>query len=161
MLRAELADIDRTVPLYGLATVADGMDRYVAQRRLQTFLLGLFSGVALLLAAVGVYGVLHHSVSRRGQEIGVRVAVGARSSDVVRMILREGLMLAVPGIAVGSLGALWLSESIALLLYQVGPTDPTSIAFTGLTLVAATILASYVPARRAARFDVVRALRGE
>jgi len=161
MLRAELAAIDRTIPLYGLATVANGMDRYVAQRRLQTFLLGLFSSAALLLAAVGIYGVLHYSVSRRGQEIGVRVALGARSSDVVSMILREGLMLAVPGIALGLLGALWVSESIAVLLYRVSPTDPTSIAFTGLALVAATMLASYVPARRAARFDVVRALRGE
>jgi predicted permease len=161
LLRAEVAALDRTIPLYGLTTVPDGMDRYVAQRRLQTFLVGLFSSVALLLAVVGIYGVLNYSVSRRGQEIGVRIALGARSSDVVRMILREGLMLAVPGIALGLLGALWLSESIALLLYRVTPTDPTSVAFTGLALVAATMLASYVPARRAARFDAVRALRGD
>jgi predicted permease len=160
LLRERLAAIDRTIPLYGVATVAERMDRYVAQRRLQTFLLGTFSIVALLMAAVGVYGLLHHSVSRRSQEIGVRVALGARASDVVRMIVREGVMLATPGIALGLLGASWVAEAIATLLYRVSPTDPASIAITGLTLLAATLLASYLPARRAARVDPIRALRG-
>ena len=144
-----------------MATVAEGMDRYVAQRRVQTFLLGMFSSVALLMAAIGVYGLLHYSVSRRGREIGVRVALGARSSDVVRMILREGLTVALPGIALGLLGALWLSESIRTLLYRVSPTDPASIAITAVTLLGATMLASYLPARRAARVDPIRALRGD
>jgi len=123
-------------------------------------------GVALAVGVgvegwVGVSVGVDDAVGVVATEAGVRVALGARSSDVVSMILREGLMLAVPGIALGLLGALWVSESIAVLLYRVSPTDPTSIAFTGLALVAATMLASYVPARRAARFDVVRALRGE
>jgi len=161
VLRQRLAAVDPTVPLYGVTTVAQGMDRYVAPRRLQTFLLGVFSTVALILAAVGVYGVLHYSVSKRSQEIGIRVAVGARPGDVVRMILREGLMLAIPGIALGLLGALWVSEWLTALLFEVSASDPWSITSTGITLLGATLLASYLPARRAAAVDPNAALRGD
>jgi putative ABC transport system permease protein len=160
-LRPMLSTLNPSIPLYGLATVSQGMGRYVAQRRLQTLLLTIFSSVALLMASVGIYGLLHHSVSKRNQEIGVRVALGARSSDVVRMVLGEGLSLAVPGIALGLLAALWISEWLAASLYEVSPTDPASFAFTALTLLAATLLASYVPARRAASVDPNRALRDE
>jgi putative ABC transport system permease protein len=161
LLRQRLAAVDRSIPLYGLTTVTQGMDRYVAPRRLQTLLLGVFSSVALIMAAVGIYGLLHYSVSKRSQEIGVRVALGARSADVVRMVLREGVMLAVPGIALGLLGALWVSEALASLLYEVSTSDPLSIVATGVTLLAATLVASYLPARRAASVDPNRALRGD
>ncbi|MGE0160708.1 MAG: ABC transporter permease [Gemmatimonadales bacterium] len=161
VLRQRLAALDATIPLYGLGTVTEGMSRYVAQRRTQTLLLGIFSSVALLMAAVGIYGLLHDSVSKRRREIGVRVAIGAKPSDVRRMVLGEGLKLAVPGIGVGLLSALWLSDALTTLLYEVSPTDPASVALTALTLIAATLLASYVPARSAARVDPATALRGD
>jgi ABC-type antimicrobial peptide transport system permease subunit len=113
------------------------------------------------MAAVGVYGVLHHSVSRRSKEIGVRVALGAHPLNVERMVIREGLTLALPGIAVGVLGALWVGDVLASLLYRVSSTDATSIVMTALTLTAATLVASYLPARRAARVDPNQALRGD
>jgi putative ABC transport system permease protein len=161
LLRQRIAGLDRSVPLYGLTSVTEGMDRYVAQRRLQTFLVSLFSSVALIMAAVGIYGLLHYSVSKRGREIGVRVALGARSTDVVRMVMREGLMLAVPGIALGLLAALWVAESLTVLLYEVSTSDPVSIATTAIALVGATLVASYLPATRAARVDPTTALRGD
>ena len=160
-VRDAVRAIDRNLPVSDIRTMDDVAASALAQPRFVTFLLGIFSSVALLMAAIGVYGLLHYSIARRGQEIGVRVALGARSSDVVRMILREGLALAMPGIALGLLGALWVSESIRTLLYRVSPTDSVSIAITGLTLLGATLLASYLPARRAARVDPIRALRGD
>jgi predicted permease len=160
-LRERLAALDRTIPVYGVAALADGMDRYVAPRRLRTFLLGVFSSVALIMAGVGIYALQHHSIARRTREIGVRVALGARSADVARMVLREGLTLAVPGIAFGLLGAVWAAELLTALLYDVSAADPISIVLTGATLIGATLLASYLPARRAAAVDPNRALRGD
>jgi putative ABC transport system permease protein len=159
LLRQRTAALDPTIPLYGVTTLAEGMGRYVAQRRLQTFLLGIFSSVALLMAGVGVYGLLHYSVSKRAQEIGVRVALGARSSDVVGMVVREGFTLAVPGIALGLVGSLWVAETLAALLYGVSASDPVSMLVTAITLLAATLVASYLPARRASKVDPIEALR--
>jgi predicted permease len=159
LLRQRIAALDPTIPLYGVTTLADGMSRYVAQRRLQTFLLGIFSSVALVMAAVGIYGLLHYSVSKRAQEIGVRVALGARSSDVVGMVVGEGLTLAVPGIALGMLASLWVAEALTVLLYRVSASDPMSIVVTAITLIGATLVASYLPARRASRVDPIEALR--
>jgi putative ABC transport system permease protein len=158
-MRERIAEVSRSVPFYGVTTVVTGMDGYVAGRRLQTFLLGLFSSLAVALAALGIYGLVQYSVSRRTREIGVRVALGAYSAELQRMVVREGLMLALPGILIGVLGSFWIAGALRALLYGVTPADPVSVLVTSLTLLLVTLLAAYVPARRAARVDPVTALR--
>jgi putative ABC transport system permease protein len=129
--------------------------------RLFGWMFSMFAGVALVLASVGVYGVIAYSVSQRTQEIGVRVALGAQSSDVIRMVVRGGAMLALMGIAIGLVGAFAVTRVIASLLFDVSATD--TLSFVGVTvfLGAIAIIASYVPARRATRVDPLTALRAE
>jgi ABC-type antimicrobial peptide transport system permease subunit len=124
-------------------------------------LLGLFAAVALLLAAVGIYGVMNYSVSRRTREIGIRVSLGASRADVLRMVLGQGMMQAAAGAAVGVAGALLLSRFIAKMLYGVPPTD--SLTFSGVALVlgGAALLASGAAARKAIRIEPMVALRSE
>jgi putative ABC transport system permease protein len=147
------------VPLYRITTVAEALDRYLVQRRFQTILLGLFSAIALILAAVGIYGLIQYSVAQRTREIGVRIALGAVSERVVLMILRQGLTVALPGLAAGIVCALWLSEAIAALLFGVAAADLTNIVVTSGILLLTTLVACYVPARRAAGVDPMTALR--
>jgi putative ABC transport system permease protein len=158
-VRTKIAAIDSTVPLYGITTVQQALDRYLLQRRFQTLLLGLFSAIALILAAVGIYGLIQYSVSQRTREIGVRIALGARSEDLVLMILRQGLTLALPGLAAGMVCALWLSDAVSALLFGVAATDLTNIVVTSGILLLTTVVACYIPARRAAGVDPMTALR--
>jgi putative ABC transport system permease protein len=158
-VRSRIAAIDGIVPLYAVTTVAQALDRYLVQRRFQTFLLGLFASVALVLAAVGIYGLIQHSVVRRTREMGVRVALGARSERLVWMILRQGFALALPGLAAGIVCALWLSDAVSALLFGVATSDLTNIVVTSGILLLTTFAACYVPARRAARVDPLTALR--
>lgn len=158
-VRTKIAAIDRTVPLYGITTVQQALERYLLERRFQTLLLGLFSAIALMLAAVGIYGVIQYSVSQRTQEIGVRIALGARSEDLVLMVLRQGLTLALPGLAAGMVCAVWLSDAISALLFRVAATDLTNIVVTSGILLLTTVVACYIPARRAAGVDPMTALR--
>jgi predicted permease len=160
-IRERVAEVNPSVPLYGIDTVVGGMDRYVAGRRLQTFLLGLFSSLALVLATLGIYGLVRYSVSRRTREIGVRVALGAYAGEVQRMIVREGLLLALPGLIIGAVASVWIGGAFSELLFEVSPSDPFSVAATASALLLATLLAAYLPARRAARVDPIRALRGD
>jgi putative ABC transport system permease protein len=160
-VRARIADIDRTVPLYQVRTVDEALHRYVEQRQFQAFLLGLFSVVAVLLAAVGIYGLMAHSVARRTREIGVRIALGASSERVLLMILRQGLSLAALGVAAGMGCALWLSDALSALLFHVSAFDARSVIVTSAILVCAAVAACYAPARRAATVHPVRALRAE
>jgi putative ABC transport system permease protein len=118
-----------------------------------------FAGLALALAVVGCYGVMSYSVSQRTQEIGVRMALGASPPEVLRMILRQGLSIALAGCAVGLVGALAFGRVIAGFLFQTAPTDPVVLGCIGLLLIGATALASYLPARRATRVDPMAALR--
>jgi ABC-type antimicrobial peptide transport system permease subunit len=120
-----------------------------------------FAGLALLLAAVGVYGVLAYVVSQRTREIGVRVALGARGQDIVRQIVLQGLVLAAAGVAVGLAGAAALASLVGTLLYEVSPRDATSFAGTAALLVVVAAIASVIPARRAASVDPLVALRSE
>jgi putative ABC transport system permease protein len=158
-VRARITAIDRTVPLYSVTTVERALDRYLLQRRFETLLLGLFSAIALILAAVGIYGLIQYSVAQRTREIGVRIALGAVSAQVVTMILRQGLSVAIPGLAVGVTCALWLSEAISALLFGVAPSDLPTLVVTSSILLLTTLVACYIPARRAARIDPTIALR--
>jgi putative ABC transport system permease protein len=129
--------------------------------RMVTVLCGLFAALALTLASVGLYGTLSSSVARRTSEIGVRMALGARTADVVWMIVREGLALACAGLAVGLAGGMALSGAASKLLFGVAPGDPWTYAAVAAILAAASGVASYLPARRAARLDPMITLRCE
>ncbi len=130
----------------------------VGQDRFNTLLLGLLAGVALLLASVGIYGVMACSVGRRAHEIGVRMALGARAAEVFAMVVGQGLRLSGWGAALGLVGALGLSRVLAGLLHGVSPTDPLTFAAVTLLLTAVAALACFLPARRAARVDPLVAL---
>jgi putative ABC transport system permease protein len=133
----------------------------VRQPALRTRLLGTFAALSLLLAAIGIYGVMTQSVIQRTPEIGVRVALGAQTVDLVRLVLGQGLRLAAVGIGAGVLLALLTTRILAGLLYGVKPTDPTTIALAALVLLTAVLLASLLPARSAAAVDPLLALRRE
>lgn len=139
----------------------DLIDESLAPRTLSMLLLGLFAGLALLLAAFGIYSVISYSITQRTQEIGVRMALGAGEGDVVRMVLREASLVAVMGIAIGLAAALALTRLIAGLLFGLSSTDPVSFAGTAVLLAMVALAAGYIPARRAPRVDPAIALRQE
>jgi putative ABC transport system permease protein len=133
----------------------------VSQPRFSASLLGLFAAVALLLATVGIYGLVSYSVQQRTQEIGVRIALGARGLDVIRLEAGRGMLYALSGIAVGLAGVLALTRVISSLLFETSPTDPVTLGGTALLLLATVAAACLIPARRAARVEPSRALRCE
>jgi ABC-type antimicrobial peptide transport system permease subunit len=141
------------------------MNEIIAQhasgQQLLALLLGLFSGLALLLAAVGIYGVLAYLVTQRTREIGIRMSLGASRSNVVGLVLKQGMRLAGLGFALGLVGALAAGRLLSSLLHNVRPSDPGIIVLTGLCLVAVAFAACYLPARRAAKVDPIVALRYE
>ena len=154
-------DIDPAQPVYQVRRLRDWLDESTAQPRFTTALSGVFAVVALLLAAVGVYGVLSYSVSQRTQEIGVRMAIGAERGQIMRLVLRGGLSWALTGITIGLVGAFALSRVLGTLLFEVGPRDPVTYAFVGVMLALVATLACCIPAARATRIDPVIALRSE
>ena len=131
----------------------------LAQQRFNMLLLALFAALALILAAVGIYGLMAYSVSQRTHEIGVRLAIGAQRRDVLRLVLRDGARLTLVGIAIGIIAALALTRLMASLLFEVTPTDPATFASVALLLAVVALAACYIPARRAARVDPMVALR--
>ena len=159
--RRTLAEIDKGQPIASIQTVEDVLSLSVAQPRLYSALLAIFSGVALLLAAVGIYGVMAFAVGQRTHEMGVRMALGARASAVQGMVLKEGLRLALGGVALGIAGAFALTRVLAKLLHGIAPTDPATFAGAALLLIAVAAAACYLPARRATRVDPMMALRNE
>jgi putative ABC transport system permease protein len=161
LARQTLRDIDPTLPAYSVAPLTSVVSDSVAERRFSMLLLAVFAGVALFLAAVGIYGVVAYGVTQRTQEIGVRMAMGAERRDVLALILGGGLKLALIGVAIGLAGALALSRLIETLLFNVRPFDPPSYAATALLLLAIAALACYMPARRAMRVDPIIAIRQE
>jgi ABC-type antimicrobial peptide transport system permease subunit len=160
-LRAAIATVDPELPLTSVQEMEDVVSRSLGRPRLTLTLMSLFGGVALILAAIGLYGVVAFGVSQRVREIGLRMALGASSKDVSRLVLREGLMLAILGVAIGVAGALFLGRFLESLLYEVEPRDPMTIAVIAGLLVGVALAASYFPARRASRIDPFRALRTE
>jgi predicted permease len=161
VVRNEIRAIDKSVMISQSTTLDSVLDNAVAQRRFQTWLLTLFSAIALLLAAVGIYGLIHQSVALRTREIGTRMALGAQTSDVLQLIVAQGMRLAFPGIGVGLLAALGLTRVLTSLLFGVTATDPTTFILAPLSLMLVALLACYLPARRAAKLDPMIALRHE
>jgi putative ABC transport system permease protein len=159
--RREVQAIDSDLPLADVRTLRSWMGESVARTRFGTLLLTVFAAVALLLAAVGIYGVMSYSVAQRTHEIGIRMAMGAQRRDVVRLVVGQGLLLTAVGVALGAAGAFGLTRLMTGLLYGVTATDPATFGVVALVLSAAALLACYLPARRAAKVDPMVALRYE
>ncbi|HWQ57326.1 MAG TPA: ADOP family duplicated permease, partial [Bryobacteraceae bacterium] len=160
-IRRQAAAIDAAIPLLQARSMQEFLDDSVLQERLVATLCTLFGALAVLLAAVGLYGVMSQAVSRRTREIGVRIAMGAPRSGVMRMVIRDALVLVAAGAAIGIPAALALSRYVASLLYGISPQDPAAVAVSIGLLAVVTVAAAWVPARRATRIDPIRALRYE
>jgi putative ABC transport system permease protein len=160
-LRSALAEIDPSQPLVKVRTMEDNMAATVAQPRFRTWLIGIFAGLALLLAAVGIYGVMSYSVTQRTNEIGIRVTLGAQSTDVFRIIVGEGLRLALAGVGLGLVAALALTRALQSFLFGIRASDPLTFACVAALLTLVALAASFFPARRATRVDPIVALRYE
>jgi putative ABC transport system permease protein len=158
-VRPLLREIDPSLPAFAISPLADVISDSMAQRRFSMLLLASFALIAVFLAAVGLYGVVTYTVSQRTQEIGVRMAIGAGRSDVLKMVVGGGMKLALVGVAVGILGALAVARVVTAMLFDVTPFDPTSYIVTAGILLAVAALACYVPAHRATRVDPIMALR--
>jgi putative ABC transport system permease protein len=160
-VRREIAALDPSVVVSQVQTMETVVAEANAQARLYLILLAAFAGVALVLAVVGIYGVMSYAVSRRTQEIGIRMALGAQRGEVLRMIVGQGLTLALIGAAVGVVGALALTRLMTTLLYGVTAIDPITFVVVALFLSAVALVATYLPARRATQVDPMLALRGD
>ncbi len=160
-LRAAVQEISPDIPVYEIAAMHKLLADNSADTRFIALLMGLFAGLAVIMAAVGIYSVIAYSVSQRTREIGIRMALGAQRMDVLRLVVGQGIILALAGVGIGLGAALALTRVVASLLYEVSATDPTIFAVVSLGLTAVAFLASYIPARRAARVDPMVALRYE
>jgi ABC-type antimicrobial peptide transport system permease subunit len=160
-IRRELRALDPAAPAYGVVTVEERLGQTVALRRLQTLLLAALAAVALILSVIGAYSMIHRSVAARQQEIGIRMALGANASEVLRMVLTGGLMLAGAGLVLGLAGSAALARTISSFLYETSALDPAIYAAVAALLLGVTAAACWAPARRAARVDPMRALRDE
>jgi putative ABC transport system permease protein len=160
-IRGQVLAIDKDQPVTAIRTVNEVIASTTAPRRFNTLLLAIFAAVALALAVTGVYSVISYSVTQRTQEVGVRMALGARPGDVIRLILKQGLALTLIGVAAGVLGALAAARAMSRLLYGVTATDPATFAAISLLLAIVALLACYLPARRATKVDPLVALRSD
>jgi ABC-type antimicrobial peptide transport system permease subunit len=160
-VREAVARVDKNIAVADVLPMDERMDHASANRRFQLLLFGLFAVIALILAAVGTYGVVSYLVSQRTREIGVRIAVGAQRSDVLGLVLREGMLQVGIGMAVGIAVSLALSRVLSSLLFQTHPADPLTYIAVSIVLAAVALLASYIPARRATKVDPMVALRYE
>jgi putative ABC transport system permease protein len=161
LLRARVAEVDKDLAIGAIETMHQTFDRSLAARRFILGVIGIFAALAVALAAIGVYGVLSYAVSRRTPEIGVRVALGAQRRDVMSLVMRESLVLAIVGVGIGLAASFALTRLMAGLLFGVSATDPWIFALMAAIVVVVALVASYGPASRAARLDPVRALRSE
>ena len=160
-IREEVRSLDSTAPVFDAATLEQRLDQSLSQRRFQSLLLGVLAAIALGLTAIGVYGLMHYSVAQRTNEIGIRMALGARSAEVLRMVIRQGMRLALIGLGAGAAGSLLVTRMLSSLLFGVTPTDPLTFTLVFALIGAVALAACFVPAWRAARVDPLVALRHE
>jgi predicted permease len=160
-IRHEVQSVDPGIPVFAVRTLNEVVARSLADRRFALVILGVFAGVALLLASIGIYGVMAYTFSQRTHEIGVRVALGAQRSDILRMALGEGLMLVAFGLAAGLIGALVVTRFLRSMLFSVQPTDPVTFISIALLLASVALGACLIPARRATQVDPLVALRDD
>jgi putative ABC transport system permease protein len=158
-VREQVQAVNPELPVFGAQTLDDVLSASLSVRRFSMEMVALFALTALLLAGLGIYGVISYIVSARTHEIGIRIALGAQTKDILRMVIYQGLQLAVAGAAVGLVGALIVSHLMAGLLYGVRPTDPLTFAGVALLLMGVALVACYIPAQRAIRVDPLVALR--
>jgi putative ABC transport system permease protein len=160
-VQSEIAVVSPNQPIPQIQSMEQVLRSSVAAERFNARLLTALAVLALILAAAGIYGVIAYSVARRTHEIGVRMALGARSGQVLRLVLRQGLLMALVGVVAGAVGALFLTRLLVSFLHDVSPTDPLTFLTVALLLMGLALVACYVPARRAARVDPLVALRYE
>lgn len=153
--------VNKNQPIYSIRTEEQLISDSLSSRRFSLFLLGIFAVVSLVLAGIGLYGLISISTSQRTQEIGVRIVLGAQTSTILKMVILEGVLLALLGVGLGIVGSFLLTRFLNTMLFGVTPTDPFTFALTPALLVLVALFASYIPARRATRIDPVIALRLE
>ena len=158
--RQEISQIDKELPVT-ITTMDQIFSNSVSGQRFNALLLGIFASLALILASIGVFGVINYSVAQRTHEIGIRLALGAQRGDVFKLIVGHGLILALTGVTIGAIGAIALTRLMAGLLFGVSPTDVTTFVSVSLLVVVVATFACYLPARRATRVDPLVALRYE
>jgi len=160
-VRGEVQQLDRNLPLTGVFTLTEIFDQSLWAPRMGASLLAVFAGLSLILAVIGIYGVMAYSVNQRRRELGIRMALGASQGEVLRLVVQQGLRLTTMGVIVGLAVSFAASRLIATMLFDVSPTDVVTFVAVPLMLALAALMASYIPARRATRIDPMVALRDE
>ena len=160
-IKRAVRDVDADLPIYSLNTMEQALSDSVSQPRFYMLLLGAFAAIALLLAALGIYGVISYTVNQRTRELGIRVALGATGEKIVRLVIRQGVGMAGVGVVLGLAASLALTRALASLLFGVEKLDPVTLSIAPVTLMAVALLGCYLPARRAAKVDPVIAMRND
>jgi len=160
-VREQIGAVEKNLPVFAIQTMEDVLAQWLAPRRFNLLLMSVFAGVALALAAVGIYGVVSYSVSQRTRELGVRVALGAQPRDLLALVIRQGLVLAVTGVVMGLVVSFGLTRWLATLLFGISATDPITLASVARLFMLVALFACYLPARRAMKVDPMVALRYE
>jgi ABC-type antimicrobial peptide transport system permease subunit len=161
LARTQIHSVDPSIPVTNIRTMDEVFSTSVEQQRFSMLLVGLFGALAVALAAIGIYGVMGYSVAQRGQELAVRMALGARTGQVLQLVLKDGVVLASLGVIVGLTGAFALTRLLRSLLFEIQPTDVKTFVSVAALLILVALLASYIPARRASKVDPLIALRSE
>jgi ABC-type antimicrobial peptide transport system permease subunit len=160
-VKREIQKVDRQQPVFNIRSMGQVVSTLIAPQNFNTLLMTVFAAIALLLASVGIYGVMSYSVQQRTHEIGIRIALGAQKDDVVWLVVRQGMLVALVGVAIGLAASLALTRVLSSLLYGVSARDPIILAGVSILLVAVALVANYIPARRATKVDPMVALRSE